>query len=326
MASATPHALLNVGFRLPATGGTDNFPDVWRDPPPGTGRTYAKVEGRLSVQSWLAAVKAGRTFGTNGPLVRFTVNGLEPGSELKLASSATETVRVRVSVTSIAPIDRVDILVNGVAATSVSSAGRTAIEVDQPVPVPLGGWVAARVVGPSSRYIADSYAFAQTTPVYVVRGGRPFVSAPDATFLASVVDAIWARANRSPWRSEAERDAFKRDIDQARTKYDALARRAGAACRPPVIMQTNGPMKDPSLRDRPHSWRKRRLPARPRCRVIARSNASRRAPMTSAPRCRSRRRSGRHLLAGSAAQAAGAGGGRPCRRLRRFRAAAIAET
>ena len=48
------YKLLNCGFRIAATGGTDNFPDVWRDPPPGTDRTYAKVEGRLTVASWLA--------------------------------------------------------------------------------------------------------------------------------------------------------------------------------------------------------------------------------------------------------------------------------
>src|SRR5262249_35114678 len=32
------YKLLNAGFRLPATGGTDNFSDVWLDPPPGSDR------------------------------------------------------------------------------------------------------------------------------------------------------------------------------------------------------------------------------------------------------------------------------------------------
>ena len=77
------------------------------------------------------------------------------------------------------------------------------------VSVPAGGWVAARVVGPPSKHIADSYAFAQTTPVYVVRNGKTFVSQDDARFLAGVVDAIWARTMRSPWRSDAERDGVQ---------------------------------------------------------------------------------------------------------------------
>lgn len=41
--------LLNAGFRIPATGGTDNFSDVWRDPPPGSARTYAHIDGPLTV-------------------------------------------------------------------------------------------------------------------------------------------------------------------------------------------------------------------------------------------------------------------------------------
>ena len=85
-----------------------------------------------------------------------------------------------------------------------------------------GGWVAARVVGPPSKFIADSYAFAQTTPVYVVRGGTRWVSKEDAKFLAAVVDAIWARVSNSSWRSDAEREKFKQEIDQARAVYTKL--------------------------------------------------------------------------------------------------------
>jgi len=51
------YRLLNAGFRLAATGGTDNFSDVWRDPGPGASRTYARVEGELTVDSWLEAVR-----------------------------------------------------------------------------------------------------------------------------------------------------------------------------------------------------------------------------------------------------------------------------
>ncbi|HKW01720.1 MAG TPA: CehA/McbA family metallohydrolase [Vicinamibacterales bacterium] len=215
------YRLLNCGFRLAATGGTDNFPDVWRDPPPGTDRTYAKVSGPLSVASWLAAIKAGHTFGTTGPLIFLTVNGHEPGDEIKLADSAPATVSVKVTVQSIAPVDKLELIVNGVVQPAIPIA--TTPTYEGTVSIPAGGWVAARVVGPPSKHIADSYAFAQTTPVYVVRGGKPFVSQDDARFLAGVVDAIWARTMRSPWRSDAERAAFKAQIDQAKAVYVKLA-------------------------------------------------------------------------------------------------------
>lgn len=219
------YKLLNCGLRLAATGGTDNFPDVWRDPPPGTDRTYAKVQGPLTLTSWLAAIKAGRTFGTTGPLVFLTVDGAEPGAQLNRAASSTTKARVVAEVISIAPAGTLDIIVNGkVAATApVTTTGATPFRFAGDVELPQGGWVAARVIGPSSREVADSYAFAQTSPVYVVRDGKPFVSAEDAKFLADVVDAIWARASRSAWRSDAEREAFKREIDQARAVYLRLA-------------------------------------------------------------------------------------------------------
>jgi homoserine O-acetyltransferase len=89
--------------------------------------------------------------------------------------------------------------------------------------VPRGGWIAAQVVGPSSRYVTDSYAFAHTSPVYVVRDGRPNRSAEDARFLAESVDAAWSRVENGPWRSEHERDRFRAEIDRARGVYERIA-------------------------------------------------------------------------------------------------------
>jgi len=214
------YRLLNCGFRLAATGGTDNFPDVFRDPPPGTDRTYAKVDGPLTVAAWLAAVKAGRTFGTTGPLITLEVDGQGPGSELKLTGSAP--VRITIRARSISPIDRIELIVNGRVVQSAAAADLTA-RLDAALPVPDGGWIAARAIGPASKYVGDSYAFAQTTPVYVIRDGRTFISRDDARFLADVVDAIWARADRAPWRSPAERERFKNEIDRARAVYLRLA-------------------------------------------------------------------------------------------------------
>jgi hypothetical protein len=216
------YKLLNCGFRLAATGGTDNFPDVWRDPPPGTDRTYARVEGPLTVASWLAAVKAGRTFGTTGPLVFMTVNGREPSSEIR---TSTDTVAVNVRLHSIAPLTHVAIVVNGAVVERLDwRPGETTMQIDRPaVPMPQGGWIAVMARGEASRYLGDSYAFAHTSPVYVVRNGQPFVSREDAAFLVQVVDAIQARVSKSSWRSDADREAFLREISEARAVYERLA-------------------------------------------------------------------------------------------------------
>ena len=50
------YRFLNCGFRIPATSGTDNFSDVWRDPPPGADRAYVQVQGPLTcAPGWRAS-------------------------------------------------------------------------------------------------------------------------------------------------------------------------------------------------------------------------------------------------------------------------------
>jgi TolB protein len=221
------YRLLNCGFRLAATSGSDNFSDVWRDPPPGADRGYVRVQGPLTLQSWMAGIKAGRTFGTTGPLLFLTVDGKEPGTEIAIAAGQRPSLPVHVEALSIAPLDTLDVVVNGkVAATAKPTVrdGVTRATFDGPVEIPDGGWIAARVKGPASRYVSDSYAFAATSPVYVLRGGKKFTSAADAEFLGRAVRAIWERVDaRSPWRTDQERQRFLDAIEKAEAVYRTIA-------------------------------------------------------------------------------------------------------
>lgn len=216
--------LLNSGFRLPATAGTDNFSDVWRDPPPGTDRTYVHVRGPLTLANWFAGIRAGHSYSSTAPLVTFTANGREMGDEIRVAANAPSGVRVHADARSIAPMARLDIIVNGAVVRSVAAGDSAHLVFDGSVAMPDGGWVAARVTGPVSRYVGDSYAFAQTTPVYVVRGGHRFTSAADARFLAELVEDIWTRTDRdAAWRSPDERARFHAGIERARGIYERIA-------------------------------------------------------------------------------------------------------
>ena len=217
------YRLLNAGFRLPATAGTDNFSDVWRDPPPGSDRTFAHVVGPLTEQSWMDAIKRGRTFMSTGPLLFLDVEGHEPGDQIALAATAPPTVHVKAEATSITPMDSLQIIVNGDIVQTVAATDRAHILFDGANAVPQGGWDAARVLGPGSKYVGDDYAFAHTSPVYVVRGGHAYVRAEDVQFLSQTIDAIWTRVERSRWRSDAERDAFRAELDSARAVYVKIA-------------------------------------------------------------------------------------------------------
>lgn len=216
------YRLLNAGFRIAATGGTDNFSDVWIDPPPGSSRTFARLNGPLTMANWFDAVKRGRTYFSSGPIVTFEVEGRGPGDELALAAGAAHDVSVTVDVVSITPVDTLDILVNGRVAQTVRAPEPNRVAFRGRIAMPEGGWIAARVSGPKSPYLGDDYAFAQTTPVYVVRGGRRWVSEEDVRFLADTVRAIWTRVEKSRWRSDAERTRFRAAVDRALAVYEGL--------------------------------------------------------------------------------------------------------
>ncbi len=221
------YRLLNAGFRIAATGGTDNFSDVWLDPPPGSSRTLARLTGPLTLPNWFDAIRHGRTYFSSGPLVRFEVDGKGPGEEIALAAGAATSLRVVADVVSIAPLDSIEVLVNGAVAHTVKASDPSHVAFDGHMEVPAGGWVALRASGPKSPYLGDDYAFAQTTPVYVVRGGRRYLKAADVSFLSDTVRAIWARAEKSRWRSDAERDAFRAAVDRALAVYAKLSAEAG---------------------------------------------------------------------------------------------------
>ncbi len=221
------YKLLNCGFRLAATGGTDNFSDVWYDPSGGTARTYAHLEGPLTFASWIHAVAAGRTFGTSGPLLFLTVDGKQPGGEIVVEARDAKTFHVEIELASISPIERVDVIVNGEVAHSWQPSGDgPRWELEASVDIPGSGWVAARVVGSPSRFVGDAYAFAQTSPVYVVRDGVTFTSAADAQFLLESVDALWRRVEaRDTWHTTAQKEAYRDGIDRARGVYQRILRR-----------------------------------------------------------------------------------------------------
>lgn len=230
------YRLLNCGFRIAATGGTDNFSDVWLDPSGGTARTYVHVEGAppLTFGAWLEAVKSQRTFATSAPLLFLSVGHetlgtditVEPGGEIQVSGQDAATFDVRLEVSSIAPLERVELIVNGEVVEDwgeryfAESAERSSRALSATVALPGSGWIAARAIGPPSRYVGDDFPFAQTSPVYIVRDGVTYTSPEDARFLLETIDALWERVEqRDSFHTEAEREAYRAGIEQARAVY-----------------------------------------------------------------------------------------------------------
>ncbi|MEU0571743.1 CehA/McbA family metallohydrolase [Nonomuraea sp. NPDC005983] len=86
--------LIGAGNRIAAVAGAAH-----RLGPIGRERTYAHVAGRLTAESYAAAVRHGRTFATTGPFLELSANGHGPGSTLNL----TPGTRLRVTGRVIGP-------------------------------------------------------------------------------------------------------------------------------------------------------------------------------------------------------------------------------
>ncbi len=220
MASAAIYYhMLNVGIRLAATGGTDNFSNVWRDPSGGTARTYARLDGPLTWGDWIEAVRAGRTVATNGPLLFAEVDGHEPGSEISARHRAT----VSVDLATIAPVDVVEIIVDGrVVHTVPVSPRQNRLEASESIPVSGARWVAVRARGGKARYSGDNYTFAHTTPVYFAGALPNDASRASAEFLTAVIEEIWRRVDqRDAWLRPEDREAYRRHLDDALARLNA---------------------------------------------------------------------------------------------------------
>ncbi len=205
--------MLNVGVRLPATGGTDNFSNVWRDQSGGTARTYARIDGPLSWRSWIEAVRAGRTMATNGPLLFAEVDGHEPGS----AISQRDRVTVSVDLATIAPVEVIEILVDGRIVQSIPvPEGENRMQESVSVSVSGARWIAVRAQGGKARYSGDIYTFAHTTPVYFEGAPPNVASRASATFLIATIQELWQRVEQLDlWLSLEARDTYLSHLDAA---------------------------------------------------------------------------------------------------------------
>jgi hypothetical protein len=203
------YRLLNCGFRLGISAGTDSFTNVADHYVPGGGRVYARPDGPFTYESWLAAYKRGRTFATNGPMLTLRVNGSEPGDELELAQ-APATVRVEAKVASAVPVGTLELVVNG-----RPQPYRSSLVLDR------SSWIAARVKGPWHRMILnDAAAFAHTSPVYVKLAGNPIRSREDADFWIDWIDKLAERTRqRGRFSNQAQQDEVLALFQKARAIY-----------------------------------------------------------------------------------------------------------
>jgi len=181
---------LNGGYRIPLVAGTDKMEATI---PVGLYRTYASVHGELTFESWMDAVRAGRTFASSGPIIDLIVDGAGPGEVLDRPVGATVTVHAEA--TSIFPIHTLQIVRGGEVVASVDAAeGVSSLRLTEEVSVSDHGWLAARCAGPG--YTSGTRHFdhdrrpvmAHTSPVYFDTGAVSQAAGGTYRYLASLVE------------------------------------------------------------------------------------------------------------------------------------------
>jgi hypothetical protein len=209
------YSYLNCGYRLSASAGsaTGVMPD-W----PGYERTYVHLSGPFSYRQWFQDLKAGRSFGTNGPLLRVTADGQPPGSDTEWKPGTT--ARLDVQVDSQHELDRVEVVFNGEVVRRIPVPGRSrsyrsAIQVAVPEP----GWVAVRCFEP----VTDTVHYAQTSPFYFPRNGKLPVHAADARRWAEFVHSVVERTDPKLFAAREDYDTAIAEWKQAEHIYRDLA-------------------------------------------------------------------------------------------------------
>jgi hypothetical protein len=230
VASDFLHALWNTGFRTVATAGTDAMLSESVLDPVGGARAFVHVRDEFDEASWVAALRAGRTFVSTGPILMMKASGREPGDEIRLP--APGSVSVSVSARSQWRLTHVELLYNGRVVTVADSVdGENELTIETDILLSESGWLAARCSGPSNRYTfgglwnPDSPLVAATSAIWVVVGGQPTLDTPSAERLIQYVDQFAAKVERvGRFDDDSQRDHMRETYGKARGIFEGRQR------------------------------------------------------------------------------------------------------
>ena len=229
--AAVWYRLLNLGFRLPAAGGTDAMADFASlRGPVGMNRVYVRVpedppaaDRESRVREWLAGLKAGRSFATNGPLLGLRLGGAEVGGAL---SFPVPQARVAFSahLRSIVPVDHFELVCNGKPIRVLARAPTDRADVEGTVALGSTGWCVLRASTDTAReQVMDNYVYATTSPIYVSVAGKPPRSPQDAAYFAAWTDRLAEAAAGYPdWNNPGEKRGVLEKIARAKAVFAGM--------------------------------------------------------------------------------------------------------
>ena len=217
------HRLLNCGFRLPASAGTDVFLNRVVSRLPGGDRVYVKIDGPLDYGKWIDGLRAGRSFVTNGPMLEFSVGPHQLGDTIKLDAARELTVIAKAQ--SHFPMAKVDVIYNGaVIATVPLLDSKQQATLEAPIKLDRSGWLALRASGPGHVDHPVGSLDAHTSPIYVELAGSPAGARADAELFLKWIDRLsLALRLRDRVPNDELRKHVQNQLEAARAVYTKIA-------------------------------------------------------------------------------------------------------
>jgi len=191
---------LNAGIRVPFSTGTDWFMyDL--------ARVYTKVEGSLGIKSWLNALVAGRSFISNGPLLRLNIEGKDLGGTVELPSG--REVSVKASASGRLGFEKLQLIQNGKVVSESkpqAKAGHVEARLDQRIKIDEPSWLALRISTQANNEFGRPL-FAHTSPIYVKVGGKTIRQPEEVAYLVKQMEGAKQEiATKALFASPKERE------------------------------------------------------------------------------------------------------------------------
>jgi len=186
------YALLNCGFCIHPSAGTANGV---HPVPLGFSRVYVNIAGPFSYEKWVAGLKKGRSFATNGPMLFLTADKLLPGDRKTIEPGLTVKVKVDVEAQSVNELQSIELIVNGKVAHSFDctriTGDRRHCRFNADLQIAGTSWIAARCFEVPPK---DNIRFAHTGAVFFEDTTKPLL--PERRQVEYFIDSLHRAVER----------------------------------------------------------------------------------------------------------------------------------
>lgn len=190
--------------------------------PVGYNRIYVHLGTELTYEKWWEGVRAGRTFVSNGPLLRCQANGQWPGAVFKAPEGQRLEINLTASISTQDPISEIELIQDGRVERKVPFAEWQRSKELGMLAFTRSGWFLVRAVADNP----GTFRFASTAPYYVEIGSmRRRTSKSSAQFFLD-----WTRERRQRVKLEnpQQRSEVLKHHDAAEKYWLDLVAKANA--------------------------------------------------------------------------------------------------